>query len=79
MEIGTNLAGTDGKFLEPCSDVLSLLQSKMNFTFKIIKKKPSGYEQENGTWTGKIGEFCIKPLDIATSFLFCVIVILDFK
>ena len=36
--------------------MLSLLQSKLNFTFKIEFLHQYPYELENGSWTGKIGK-----------------------
>lgn len=37
-------------------EMLFLLQEKLNFTFKVIHERTPGFEQENGSWTGKIGE-----------------------
>lgn len=48
----SNSSCFQGKYPE----VLFLLQSKLNFTFKIIDEKPSGYDLKNGSWTGKIGK-----------------------
>ena len=36
--------------------MLFLLQEKLNFTFKVIDEKAAGFKQENGSWTGMIGE-----------------------
>ena len=41
-------------------DMLFLLQEKLNFTFKIIYEKSIGSEQENGSWTGLLGELILK-------------------
>ena len=37
-------------------EMLFLLQQKLNFTFTITKEPVIGSEQENGSWTGTIGE-----------------------
>ena len=37
-------------------EMLFLLQEKLNFTFKVIDEKAAGFKQENGSWTGMIGE-----------------------
>ena len=37
-------------------EVLLLLQSKLNFTFKILKSETFGYKHENGSWAGMIGK-----------------------
>ena len=37
-------------------EMLYLLQKKLNFTFIIVHEQNFGFEQENGSWTGTIGE-----------------------
>ena len=37
-------------------------KEKLNFTFKIVLGQSPGFEQENGSWTGDIGESIIKRL-----------------
>ena len=38
------------------AETLFLLQSKLNFTFKITKTRSVGSEQRNDSWTGEIGK-----------------------
>lgn len=35
--------------------MLSILQSKLNFTFNVTMFIQAGFEQENGSWSGAIG------------------------
>ena len=60
-------------------DMLFLLQEKLNFTFKIIYEKSIGSEQENGSWTGLLGELILKCnkifekiCDLWWAFLHCL-------
>ena len=40
------------------ADMLLLLQSKLNFTFKLTREDSKvGLELKNGSWIGTIGEF----------------------
>ena len=40
-----------GRFAE----MFLLLQSKLNFTFKVVRENSFGIEGENGSWSGMIG------------------------
>ena len=37
------------------AEMFLLLQSKLNFTFKVAREHSFGIEEENGSWTGMIG------------------------